>query len=161
MRLYFLRHGDALESPYYHDSERPLSDLGRRQAQTAGRFLHALRIKPDLILTSPLVRAKETGEIVRDAVHAKGFMTTPVLASGGNLRDCLKEINGHPVPSLLLVGHEPQLSAMISVFTGGDEQFRVAMEKATLACLDTNHPVKKGHAVLLWLLPANILEVLR
>lgn len=161
MRLYVLRHGDAVDSPYYQDSDRPLSDLGKRQAQAVGRFLHTAHIKPDLILTSPLVRAKETGEIVKDLVGAEGFMTTPVLASGVNLRDCVKEINNHSLPSLLLVGHEPQLSGLISVLTGGDEQFRVDMAKATLACLETKHPVKKAHAVLVWLLPANLLEALR
>jgi phosphohistidine phosphatase len=161
MRLYLLRHGDAVESPYYQDSERPLSDLGRRQTQTVGRFLQAERIKPDLILTSPLLRAKETGEIIKEALKVKGFMTAPALASGASTRDCIKEINNHNLSSLVLVGHEPQMSGLISVLTGGDEQFRVEMAKDSLACLETRHPVKKGHAVLLWLLPVEFCAIVR
>jgi len=161
MRLYVLRHADAVESPYYTDADRPLSDLGRRQTHAVARFLLSHQIKPHLIMSSPFLRAKETADIVKESLAVEECITTHALASGAGLRECLKEINGHPLPSVLLIGHEPLLSGLISVLTGGDEQFRVDMGKATLACLESRHPAKKGHAVLLWLLPVSLAENLR
>jgi len=161
MRLYILRHGDAAESPVYQDFDRPLSDLGRRQIMGVSHFFRVAREKPDLILASPLVRAQQTCELVREHLGIADTLTTDRLVSGGNLRDLIKEIDAHKVERMLLVGHEPQLSGLISILTGGDEQFRVEMKKASLACLEVRHPVKKGHAVLTWLLSSNVLAMIR
>lgn len=160
MRLYLLRHGDAVESPYYHDSQRPLSDLGQRQIQSLVLFLQASRTKIDLILSSPLVRARETADLIRKASGAD-VLPTDYLLSGSNHRDILGEINKHEVASLLLVGHEPQLSGLISLLTAGDEHFRVQMKKGALACLESQFPVKRGEAVLEWLLPPPHRELMR
>ncbi|MBI2620576.1 MAG: phosphohistidine phosphatase SixA [Ignavibacteriales bacterium] len=161
MRLYVLRHGDAVESPYYHDSQRPLSDRGREQIKAVVRFLKRSRASLDLILTSPLHRARETAEIVQQNMGIHDLMTTESLISGSNLRDLIIVVNDHPVECLLLVGHEPQLSSAISLLTAGDEQFRLEMRKGSLACLETKHPVKKGQAVLSWLLGVEQMELLR
>jgi len=161
MRLYILRHGDAVESPFYQDYDRPLSDLGKRQIQAVAHFFQIAREKPDLILTSPLVRAQQTSDLVRENLGVDESLTTDRLVSGGNLRDLIKEIDAHDVARMLVVGHEPQLSGLISILTGGDEQFRVEMKKASLACLEVRHPVKKGHAVLAWLLSSSVLTMIR
>jgi len=161
MRLYILRHGDAAESPFYQDYDRPLTDLGKRQIQAVAHFFQIAREKPDLILTSPLVRAQQTCDIIRESLGVNDSLATDRLISGGNLRDLIKEIDAHTVNTMLAVGHEPQLSGLISILTGGDEQFRVEMKKASLACLEVRHPVKKGHAVLAWLLSPSILAMIR
>ncbi len=161
MHLYFLRHGDAVESPYYHDTQRPLSDLGKRQLHGVVRFLQRTKITVDLILTSPLVRAKETSEIILAGLHTPSCITSEALTPGSSLRELLTAINMQQVQTLMLVGHEPQLSSAISVLTGGDEHFRLEMKKASLACVETHFPVKKGHAVLTWLLTAAQMEAVR
>jgi len=158
MHLYFLRHGDAVESPFYHDTQRPLSDLGKRQIQGVTHFLRSSKTRIELILTSPLVRARETGEIIRHGLQTPSLLTTDALVSGVNLRDLLAAVNSQQAGSVLLVGHEPQLSSAISVLTGGDEHFRLEMKKGSLACVETPFPVKKGHAVLSWLLTAVQME---
>jgi phosphohistidine phosphatase len=161
MHLYFLRHGDAVESPYYHDTQRPLSDLGKRQIQGVSHFLRSSKTAIELILTSPLVRARETGEIIRNGLQTPSFLTTDSLVSGGGLRELFAVVNSQRAGSLLLVGHEPQLSSAISVLTGGDEHFRLEMNKGSLALVETPFPVKKGHAVLSWLLTATQMESMR
>ncbi len=161
MLLYILRHGDAVESSFYQDRDRPLSDLGRRQIQAVAHFLQTAKVKPDLILASPLVRAQQSCDLIRENLGVKDSLTTEGLAPGSNLRDLMKEINSHSVAAMLLVGHEPQLSGLISVLTGGDEQFRVEMKKASLASLNVPQPVKKGHAVLNWLLSQSVLTLIR
>ncbi len=161
MRIYLLRHGDAVESQFYHDSQRPLSDRGRRQIETVAGILQRLRISFDLILSSPLQRARETAEIIQQSLKVPDFMTTESLISGNNLRDLIAAINDNRADTMLLVGHEPQLSSAISLLTAGDEQFRLEMRKASLACLEVKHPVKKGNAVLTWLIGIHQMEQLR
>lgn len=161
MRLYFLRHGDAIESPYYHDTQRPLSEPGKRQIQGVARFLRGTKTAVDLILSSPLIRARETAEIIRSAFNLPAVVTTDSLLSGSSLRELFATINGQKMQDILLVGHEPQLSSAISVLTGGDEHFRVEMKKASLAQVETPFPVKKGQAVLSWLLTAAQMEEIR
>lgn len=161
MPLLFLRHGDAVESPHFHDTQRPLSEAGRRQIQTVGRFLRAYRNELEIILSSPLVRARETAEIVRDALDLPAVITTDTLAAGASVRELFGFINGQHSHALLLVGHEPQLSSAISVLTGGDDHFRVEMRKASLARVETEFPVKKGHAVLSWLVTVAQMDSMR
>jgi phosphohistidine phosphatase len=161
MHLYFLRHGDAVESPYYHDTQRPLSDLGKRQLRGVVHFLRSTKTTIELVLTSPLVRAKETAEIILAGLHTPSLLTTEALTPGSNLRDLLAAVNMQQAKAVMLVGHEPQLSSAISVLTGGDEHFRLEMKKASLACVETPFPVKKGHAVLSWLLTATQMEAMR
>lgn len=161
MPLYFLRHGDAVESPHFHDTQRPLSEAGKRQIQTVARFLRGSRHELDLILSSPLVRARDTAEIIRDALNLPAVITTDTLTADASVRELLGFINGQRSHALLLVGHEPQLSSAISVLTGGDDHFRVEMRKASLARVETEFPVKKGHAVLSWLVTVAQMEFLR
>jgi len=160
MLLYFLRHGDAIESPYYHDTGRPLSDLGKRQIQSVAKYLRHSRTSIELVLSSPLTRARETADILQSSLASHPTMTTEALLSGSEIRDLIDEINAHESESILLVGHEPQLSSAISVLTGGDEHFRMEMKKASLARVETPFPVKKGQAVLSWLLTVTQMELM-
>ncbi len=161
MQLFLLRHGDAVESAMYQDRDRPLSDLGNQQVRAVAHFFRTSRLKPELILTSPLVRAQQTSSIIKESLGITHALRSESLISGNNLRDLMKEIDAHKVESMLLVGHEPQLSALISLLTGGDEQFRVEMKKASLACLELRQPVRKGQGVLTWLLAPSLLAAIR
>ncbi|MBI4417352.1 MAG: phosphohistidine phosphatase SixA [Ignavibacteriales bacterium] len=161
MNMYFLRHGDAVESPHFHDTQRPLSEAGKKHIHFVAHFLRSSRTEIELILSSPLIRARETAEIIRASLDLPAIITTDALIAGSAVRELFAFINTQRARSLLLVGHEPQLSSAISVLTGGDDHFRVEMKKASLAHVETPFPVKKGQAVLSWLLTVAHMESMR
>jgi phosphohistidine phosphatase len=113
MNIYFLRHGDASADERYSDEERPLTDLGVQQATLVGRFLKKKKIRIDAVLSSPMIRARETASIVRDKVGIKRMETCELLLNGNNQEDLFRYINGLDVESVLLVGHIPHLENTI------------------------------------------------
>src|SRR4030095_12007675 len=72
MQLYFLRHGEA---DWHHwtrlDDERPLTDFGKKEVLQVAKFLNRLKVKPDLIVTSPLPRALQAAEIAEEQLKTK------------------------------------------------------------------------------------------
>src|ERR1041385_8676882 len=72
MQLYFLRHGEA-DWPGWTkpDDERPLTDFGKKEVRQVGRLLHRLKVKPNLVVTSPLPRALQTAEIAVEQLKTK------------------------------------------------------------------------------------------
>src|SRR5437762_13280768 len=72
MKLYFLRHGQADWASWKKpDDERPLTKSGKREMRDVAKFLDRLKVRPDLIVTSPLPRAAQTAEIAADSLKAK------------------------------------------------------------------------------------------
>ena len=125
MNLYILRHGIAVEpgtAGCERDSERPLTPEGAHKLARIAAAMKAMGLSFDLILSSPYVRARQTAEIVARSFRATKMMAfSEALAVGGSARALIEEIRRHE-PELreaLLVGHEPGLSRLISVLTGG------------------------------------------
>lgn len=155
MKFYFLRHGEADWNDWTQpDDERPLTKKGRKQVQTVARALRKLELQPDVILTSPLPRAAETAEAVSAALAVE-FQTTSLLAPGFDLNALRQLVNEHMDRDLLFVGHEPDLSGVIALLTGGN----VRMTKASLARVD----LAAGETLtgqLVWLTPPKILRAI-
>ncbi len=154
MQLLFLRHGDALEGP--DDASRALSPVGSEQAKIAAAVLHSLLLIPELILTSPLLRAVQTGRIVADLVGVKDITTTEYLTSGADQRQIFQQLNDFRRERLLLIGHEPHLSTTISLLVTGNRASRIEMRKGSLAFCETETPVGPSAGVLRWLLPPEV-----
>jgi len=89
----------------------------------------------DLIAASPLVRAQETAAIIAESLGEKDILVTwKVLAPGGNTDTVCRLLGRHPDKgAILLVGHEPLLSALISRIVTGEENAAIAMSKGALA----------------------------
>jgi phosphohistidine phosphatase len=122
--IWLLRHGDAADgSP---DSERPLTDKGRRQARAAGAALKAIGVRPAACLTSPKVRAAETARIACEQLGDVEPQLEPKLAGGPFDAEELAAGLGDDV---LLVGHDPDFSSAVQSLTGA----RVSMKKGGLA----------------------------
>ncbi len=159
MKLYFLRHGIAEDAvPPMRDAERKLTEEGIREMEGVGRGLQALGLDFDQILTSPLVRARETAEIAARALGREDRLRVcPNLASGARFGDLQRALEDLPSRSrVLLVGHEPDLSTLISDLIGGGA---VRMKKASLAMVDAMH-VEPDAGELRWLLTAEQLCLL-
>ena len=121
--LWLLRHGDAAEgSP---DAVRPLTDKGREQARAAGRALKKLGVKPAACLTSPKLRAADTGRIACEELGIEPRLE-PKLAGGPFDPEALAAGLGDDV---LLVGHDPDFSMAVHNLTGA----QVRMKKGGLA----------------------------
>ena len=129
MLIYFLRHGDASSDACYHDSERPLTKLGNRQASYVGNFLQYTKTQINFILTSPLKRAREIGTIVQSIINTPKIETTEYLVNGANPKQLFKQIVELDVESVLLIGHEPFLSDTISLIIGGISNINIEMKK--------------------------------
>ncbi len=155
MILYFLRHGDAVRGTTGHDSERPLSDLGLKQAAGVGRFLNDSNAGIQQILCSPFLRARQTAESIQQEIGSVPVSPTDDLVPSGSPRHILRELKKLNAPAVLLVGHEPHLSETISVLLSKEGKSRVEMKPCSLACLTTEDPVKGGQAILHWLLPSD------
>ena len=147
MQLYFLRHGEA-DWPGWTkpDDERPLTDFGKKEVGQVAKFLNRLKVKPDLIVTSPLPRALQTAEVAAEQLKTK-LRQDEALEPGfgiGELRTVLKR---HRSKVLMLVGHEPDFSSVISALTGAS----VKLSKAGVALVDIDPEAEEGR--LLWLFP--------
>ncbi len=155
MIIYLLRHGDAVDTAQFEDSERPLSAAGRRQASAVGTYLAGSKSGIAQIYCSPLLRARQTGEAVQQGLGHVPMETTERLLSSGDPREIIRELQKKPVPSSLLIGHEPHLSRTISLLLWGDIQSRVEMKKCSLACISTPDPLQEGRGVLQWLVTSD------
>lgn len=164
MKLILLRHGIAVEhgTPgYERDSERPLIPEGRRKVRLIAKTLARLKIIPDVILTSPLVRAHQTAEIVATVLRLKKRLHFCVpLASGGDAKRLVVEVNklhGN-AESVMLVGHEPDMSLLISLLlTGTPSGAAIDLKKGGLCMLETETLRAGRCATLQWLAPPKLL----
>jgi phosphohistidine phosphatase len=139
MELYILRHGIAEERrPALPDSQRRLTPDGSRKVRRIGKALKGLKVKFDLILSSPYYRAKETAELVAATLNkVKALKLTSALTPDGSPRDLIEELNrNHPrCKCILLVGHEPYLSSLVSLLLSGRSDLSITLKKGSLCGL--------------------------
>jgi phosphohistidine phosphatase len=134
--VFIIRHGKAENAgPGITDGDRRLTKRGREDIAAAGRWMAAQDLRFDLIAASPLVRAQETAAIIAESLGERDLVVTwKVLAPGGNPDIVCRLLGKHPdVRAILLVGHEPLLSALISYIISGEENAAIAMSKGSLA----------------------------
>ena len=163
MNLYIIRHAIAVDeatSDYASDSERPLTDKGRKKMRQIAKALRYLGVEFDLILSSPYVRACETAEILADVFKMKKeIVFSDHLIPEGNPELLIGEINEkHTVDSLAIVGHEPYLSALIGLLVSDTAKIEITLKKGGVCHLAADDLHHQDHrATLEWLLPPGIL----
>lgn len=151
MKLFLLRHGKA-DWPDWDgdDDERPLTDEGVQEMRIIAAILKRLKVSPDVVLTSPLPRALRTAEITAKALGA-AIEERDELRPGFNRGDCDTLLVTRPDADVMLVGHEPDFSALIRSLTGGE----VKLSKAGIAAIQMGGELSAPR--LLWLFPAKAL----
>lgn len=157
-QVYLIRHGIAAErGTYPDDSQRPLIKKGVLRTTNVAQRLTALGLKFDTILTSPLVRAKQTAKILQQAGLAKGYEVSTELAPNGNLSPWLLWLEhwqnqGHT--TLALVGHEPDLSRWAQHLVHGSRHDQWILKKAGIIGLAVPKAQQAlGRSHLFWLAP--------
>ena len=134
MQVFLVRHAEATdETLALRDPHRHLTARGRDQARALGERMRWHDCQPTHIWTSPLVRATQTAELIAAGLHADvPVEVAPDLAPEGTIRDLVAAVRALPAGSaVMLVGHEPGLSAVGALLVG-DAAF-AALSKAQAA----------------------------
>ena len=153
MEIYVVRHGIAVPSEAgIPDRFRPLTSKGRRRFRRTARRFARLGSELDLILTSPLVRAVQTAEILVAAVKDAEVAVLEELDPKSGIEPLLEAVARRAeFRSVALVGHEPQLSGLVALLTAipGNE---IEMRKGAIVRLDVAEALGPGSAELRWTL---------
>ena len=156
MELFIIRHGIAHDhAPSGEDSDRQLTSEGIDNIKHTARALEQLDLTFDLILSSPYVRAWQTAAIIAKQLDLQDELEEcPQLASGEPAEPLLAEIarRSRKAGSILLAGHEPDLSQLISLYISGGNRVPVLMKKGSLAKISFPGAVGPGKGILEWLL---------
>ena len=163
MEIYVLRHGIAVErgTPVYKkDSDRPLTKDGEEQLYQIAQAMLAMDLKFDLILSSPYVRAAKTAQIVASELDDE-VTFTEFLEPDANPLGLISQINDEKPQRVLLVGHEPDLSRLISLLMTGATAAAIELKKGGLCKMSTDKLIFGQCATLNLLLTPKQLRALR
>jgi phosphohistidine phosphatase len=158
MKIHILRHGIAVmrnDLEVKNDAERQLTPKGKRQLRQTAAAMKTMGLRFDLILSSPYLRAKQTAEIVAESLKLKRQLRfSDTLAPDGSPTNLIRQLNElKPAPeNILLVGHEPYLSCLISVLTTGGMDLTMDFKKGGLCKLEIEKLSHDRCATLAWLL---------
>jgi phosphohistidine phosphatase len=158
MDVYFLRHGIAADRDAWSgsDFDRPLTREGRARMRRETKALARLGLGLDAIVTSPLLRARETAAIVAKAVglHGDAFHIDGAMGPEFDTERFAAIIARHvSARALLLVGHEPAMSATVGRIAGGAT---LSLKKGGLAYVALDGVTPRG--TLRWLLEPKLLR---
>jgi phosphohistidine phosphatase len=161
MRVLVIRHASAVPSgtPGIADDDRPLTPRGKARFRAAAEGLARIAHRPDVLLTSPLPRARATAEIAARAFGRVEPIVEPALAHG-TVADVVAALARQPADvTVALVGHEPVVSALVARLLGADRGDGFAFKKGGVALVDLPAgPRAAGR--LIWFLKPRILRAL-
>ena len=164
MNLYLTRHGEALATggTIMRDADRPLSVRGEEDAALMGRVLAQLCPALEMVITSPLVRAVRTGEIMGNEISSHPIFKLSNHLSPGfrhkNLYEELVMLCGDG--DVLAVGHQPDLSGFVAFLISNPASARVAMAPGAVARLTVQPGKVRPDATLEWLLTPQVARFL-
>ena len=123
MIIHLVRHAEAIErSPLIPEEHRYLTARGRNRFRKVASRLKKTGMEPEVILTSPLIRAVQTAEILAQTLKFKGeLLVTALLAHGFQQEDFSELLQGFPrAKEIAFVGHEPELGALVRILLAAD-----------------------------------------
>ena len=155
MELLVIRHAKAENAHPGGDRERALVEKGFEQSAKLGRFLKLVERRPDVVLTSPLVRARQTAETLCEAAEMPGPVVQGWLACGMDPETAIRELVAFSdFERVAIVGHEPDLSSLIEWLLGCSGS-SVEVKKACITGLLVHPPA--WHARLLFHIPPGMI----
>jgi phosphohistidine phosphatase len=161
--LYILRHGIAAQpgTPGLPDDERPLTDKGEKKMRQIARGLRALDLELDCIVTSPLIRARATAEIVaRELGMLDRLEVANVLQTGASAPSVKRWLRDRTEERLMIVGHNPTLSDLVSLLVIGSEHPLLCdLKKGGIAALTRATSAAELYKIA-WIAPPRILRTL-
>jgi phosphohistidine phosphatase len=165
MDLLIVRHAIAFERDRHRwqkDAERPLSPAGIRRARKAAAGLKKLTKRPERLLTSPLVRAMQTAQILTEVAGWPEAETAAELSPGEPALAVLALLGKGRATLTAVVGHQPGLGQLLAAcLLGGGGALPIEMKKHAVACVSFEGRARAGHAALKWLATPAMLRALR
>lgn len=154
--LYVIRHGlagEPLENAE-EDELRALTKKGKKELKSISKALKDLDIEFDEIITSPLIRALETAEIVHGRCgNSNELIINDLLRNGSSFETLVKYLNSlKSADSVAIVGHEPHLSSFASYCISGKKSSFINLKKGAVLLLEIDQIIKPGNSKLMWLL---------
>lgn len=152
MNVYFLRHASAGKSKAdpEEDARRPLDEEGIEQAKLMGRVLKAIEIEVDVIVTSPLTRAKQTAKLAAQEMGCEVRVTTDdAMRPDATTEDFQRLLKKHDTSdSIIVVGHNPSQTEFLNSLVTGKEAGRIELKKGAVAKIGVN----ENENTLYWLI---------
>jgi phosphohistidine phosphatase len=165
MELLIIRHAIAFERDrrrWADDIARPLSPAGIRRSRKAASGLKELCKVPDQLLTSPLVRARQTAEILTEVAGWPRSQVAPELNPGKGAVAALTLLGKDRSKRIAIVGHQPDLSALLAACVlKNHSALPIEMKKNAVACLSFDGRARVGGAALKWLATPRMLRGFR
>ena len=155
MNLYLIRHAEAVDlepGDERDDAERPLTDVGKAQCAALASALKARGVTLNQVVSSPLLRARQTVEALLEhwPAPAPEVLTCNALAPGGRAKKITRFLLGLNGENVGLVGHMPDL-AEYAGWLIGNKKTRLEMAKAGAAFIRFDGSPDKGEGALVWL----------
>jgi phosphohistidine phosphatase len=153
MYLYVARHAAAAIAGPYADADRPLTPEGEAQAAWLGGVLARLDVPPEIVLSSPALRCRDTATLAARALrlHANAVRADDGLAGDRGVAGMLDAIAGPGADAaVLLVGHAPDVEALASALLGGTTHVRLRFRYACCAGLQLDAVPPAQPAILHW-----------
>jgi phosphohistidine phosphatase len=155
MRLLVIRHAIAEDRETFaatgrDDASRPLTDEGKRKMRRAARGLRHLLPGIEMVVASPLTRAQETAEIVRDEYGLERIETAAELEPDRPLAVVVEGLARHSGELIAVVGHEPQLSRLVTFLVAGVDRSGVELKKGGACLIEFDGQPRAATGVLLW-----------
>ncbi|MBM2846685.1 MAG: phosphohistidine phosphatase SixA [Bacteroidetes bacterium] len=165
MHIYLVRHTEAVPvgGTITRDADRTLSVRGEADAVLMGQALAKVEPDLDIVVTSPLVRAVQTGEIIGGQISQHPILhVSEHLAPGFNHRSLMQElVSLSGGGRIIAVGHQPDLTNFISYFIAGSSYASIAMETGAIASIALRPEGGRSEAYLRWILTPDIVKSLQ
>ena len=162
LELYLIRHGLAAErgKEWPDDSKRPLTPEGVARLRKSARALNAIDVGFDQIVTSPLVRTRQTADVFSEELKDHPpIATSDALAPAGSAASVIQEITRHARKArVALVGHEPNLGELAAQLIGA--RTPLEFKKGGICRIDFDMLPPKGGGMLRWFLTPKMLRKL-
>ncbi len=156
MKLLLVRHAKAEDREGFDgpDDERPLTANGRQKFRAAAKGLRKLAPDISLLATSPLLRARQTAEVLARVFAARGIVEQDLLAPGSSRKALLGWLAEQADDDVVaLIGHEPDLSELATYLLARNPRPLLEFRKGAAALVRFDGPPVAGQGVLEWLLP--------
>lgn len=163
MRIFIVRHAaaeDRDDRKYPDDGLRPLTAAGRKQFKRLLKKLAADEFLPQVLATSPLLRCRQTAEIIADEIaHCPAPEEVSQLAPGSDLDALIAWTRQRPASHVAWVGHAPDVEELTAALIGG-RRAAIHFGKGTIAAIDfdDDQPLAVGQGELRWLASTKLFD---